>query len=386
MPPYTIAFDARKLSGRRGGVGHYVTRLASHLARIAPEFNYVLLTNRQVDASLVPPGFRLAVLGLGLQDGSWPAKLYAPFWMNLQLPRALRRERVDLYHGTNFFMPMRKTCPSVVTVHDVAFVRVPEAFDPVYRRYMRWQVSRSVREADHLIAMTEHAKNDISRLFAIDQARITVTYVGIEERCTASPDVSYLADTRNALDLPGRYLLHVGVVEARKNIETLLRASVAPLRRGLLDGVVLVGRDGRGADSVRTTAHNLGIEDQVRFLGYVDQRWLVGVYHLAQLLVFPSWFEGFGVPVLEAMACGTPVVASNASALPEVAGDAAILFPPADGAALERALIDVLSQPELHADLRLRGLARAAKFTWSAAAAKHVEVYRQVLEQSGRLR
>jgi glycosyltransferase involved in cell wall biosynthesis len=339
-----------------------------------------------LDTSLVPPGFRQAILGLGFVDGSRPAKLYAPFWMNLQLPRALRRERVDLYHGTNFFMPMRETCPTVVTVHDVAFVCVPETFGPVYRRYMRWQVGHSVREADHLIAMTEHAKNDISSLFGIDPARITVTYVGIEERCTASPDVAYLADTGNALHLPDRYLLHVGVVDARKNIETLLRASVEPLRRGLIDGVVLAGKDSRGADSVRTTAHNLGIEDRVRFLGYVDQHWMVGVYHLARLLVFPSWFEGFGVPVIEAMACGTPVVASNASAVPEVAGDAAILFPPADAAALERALIDVLSQPELHAELRRRGLARAAKFTWNEAAAKHVEVYRQVLEQSGRLR
>jgi glycosyltransferase involved in cell wall biosynthesis len=124
----------------------------------------------------------------------------------------------------------------------------------------------------------------------------------------------------------------------------------------------------------------------VRFLGYVDQHWLVGLYHLARLLVFPSWFEGFGVPVLEAMACGTPVVASNTSSLPEVAGDAAILFPPTDAGALERALIEVLSQPQLHAELRRRGLARAARFTWSEAAAKHVEVYRQVLERSGRFR
>lgn len=386
MTPYTIAFDARKLSGRRGGVGHYITRLTSHLARIAPEYNYVLLTNRSLDASLVPPGFRSVVLGLGFADGSWPAKLYAPFWMNTQLTGALRREGVDLYHGTNFFMPMRKLCPTVVTVHDVAFVRVPETFDPVYRRYMRWQVGHSVRQADHLIAMTEHAKSDIASLYAIDPARISVTYVGIEERYTANPDVSYLADTRSALDLPDRYLLHVGVVEARKNIETLLRASVEPLRRGLLDGIVLAGRDGRGAGSVRTTAHDLGIGDRVRFLGYVDQHRMVGVYHLARLLVFPSWFEGFGVPVLEAMACGTPVVASNTSSLPEVAGDAAILFPPSDAGALEHALIDVLSRPELHADLSRRGLARAARFTWAAAAAEHVKVYQQVLEQSGRLR
>lgn len=386
MSRYTIALDARKLSGRRSGVGHYISSLISHLARIAPEYGYVLLTNTRLDDSLVPSGFRPVVLGLGLTDGSWPAKLYAPFWMNTQLPGALHREGVDLYHGTNFFMPMRKTCPTVVTIHDAAFVRVPETYDPVYRRYMRWQVGHSARTADRLITGTEHAKKDIMDLFAVDRAKIAVAHNGTEERCTAYPDAAYLAHTRSVLALPDRYILHVGVVETRKNIETLLRASVEPLQRRLIDAIVLVGREGRGAASVRRAACVLGIGDRVRFLGYVSQDQMVGVYHLARLLVFSSWFEGFGMPILEAMACGTPVVASNTSSMPEVAGEAAILFPPADATALERAVIEVLSEPELHSELRRRGLARAAKFTWSETAARHVEVYRQVLEYSDRLR
>jgi len=381
----TIALDARKLSGYRSGVGQYTARLASHLARIAPEFNYVLLTNGPADACIAPPGFRVVAFGLGLANGSWPAKLYAPVWMNMQLPSVLRRERVDLYHGPNFFMPMRKTCPTVVTVHDVAFVRVPGTYDPVYRRYMLWQVGHSAREADHLIAVTEHSKNDVVDLFDVDPARISVIYNGTDERYNANPDAGYLADTRSALQLPDRYLLHVGVVEARKNIETLLRASIEPLRRGLVDSVVLVGRDGRGADSVRRITTVLGIDRRVRFLGYVAQDLMAGVYHLARLLVFPSLFEGFGMPILEAMACGTPVLASDTSSMPEVAGDAAMMFSPADVNALERLLIEVLSRPELHAELRRRGLARAARFTWDEAATRHAAVYRQVLAQSNRL-
>ena len=383
--PCTIALDARKLSGYRSGVGQYVSRLASHLARVAPEFDYILLTNRPADACIAPSGFRVLAFGPGFPSGSWPAKLYAPIWMNMQLPSVLRRERVDLYHGTNFFMPMRKTCPTVVTVHDVAFARVPRTYDPIYRRYMLWQVGHSAREADHLIAVTEHSKNDIVDLFDVDPARISVVYNGTDERYDANLDAVYLANTRRALQLPDRYLLHVGVIEARKNIETLLRASREPLRRGLVDGVVLVGRDGRGADSVRRTTSVLGMDRRVRFLGYVAQDLMAGVYRLARLLVFPSLFEGFGMPILEAMACGTPVLASNTSSMPEVAGEAAILFPPADVSTLERLLTEVLSRPELHAELRRRGLARAARFTWDEAATRHAAVYRQVLAQSNGL-
>ncbi|HTW91950.1 MAG TPA: glycosyltransferase family 1 protein, partial [bacterium] len=206
---------------------------------------------------------------------------------------------------------------------------------------------------------------------------------GIDDCYVPCHDREYLTQIREQLGLPMLYILHVGVVEARKNIETLLRAGAPLVRDGIVDGIVLAGRDGRGADSVRRVALELGIIDSTHFLGYVPQEMMRGLYNLAQVLVFPSLFEGFGLPIVEAMACGTPVVASNSSSLPEVAGGAALLFPANDVAALERALRRILQNAELRAEFRRRGLARSADFSWSKSAVQHLEVYRHVLAQGG---
>jgi glycosyltransferase involved in cell wall biosynthesis len=215
----------------------------------------------------------------------------------------------------------------------------------------------------------------------VESSSLSVIHHGIDERYAPCEDHGNLARVREQFSLPPRYLLHVGVVEARKNIETLLKAGAPLVRDGTVDGIVLAGRDGRGADSVRRTASELGVLDKVHFFGYVPQNMMCGLYGLAQVLVFPSWFEGFGLPVIEAMACGTPVVASDSSSLPEVAGGAALLFPAAEAPTLENVLRRLLGDPRLHADLRLRGLARAADFSWARSAAQHLEVYRRVLGQ-----
>jgi glycosyltransferase involved in cell wall biosynthesis len=183
--------------------------------------------------------------------------------------------------------------------------------------------------------------------------------------------------------LPERFILHVGAVETKKNIDTLLRAGSSLVREGLVDGIVLAGRDGRGAVAVRRTAARLGVLEKTHFLGYVPLEKMPGLYSLAQVLVYPSWYEGFGLPIVESMACGTPVIASDSSSLPEVAGGAAVLFPPDSVGALEGALGRVLSDRRLRGDLRERGLARAACFSWDSSARRHLEVYRRALGECG---
>ena len=375
-----IALDARRMARQEAeGIGHYVRQLAWRLPALAPEFEFLLLTNRPLAAGKVPNGCRQVVLGRALAEGSAQAKAYSPFWMNCLVPRFLVREGVSLFHGTNYALPVLGRNCYVVTIHDIAFVRVPRAFSPLHRGYLRSLVSLGVRRAHHVVVGSEAARDDLVQMGVVDFGRLSVIHHGIDESYAPCEDHSYLARVREQFSLPPRYVLHVGVVEVRKNIETLLRAGAPLVRDGTVDGIVLAGRDGRGSDSVRRTASELGVLDKIRFLGYVPQHMMCGLYSLAHALVFPSWFEGFGLPIIEAMACGTPVVASDSSSLPEVAGGAALLFPAGEAPALENALRRLLGDPGLHANLRLRGLARATDFSWARSAAQHLEVYRRVL-------
>jgi len=378
-----IAFDGRRLSARMlGGVSYYVDHLASRLPSLAPEFEFLLLTDRPLGN--VPDGCRQVVLGHAFPDGGARAKAYSPFWMNFHVARFLKREGVCLFHGTNYAMPATGNCRYVATIHDVAFMRVPRTFSPIHREYLRSQVALSVRRADHIVVVSESVRNDLVQLAGVGLDRMTVIHSGVDERYSVCTDQSYLAGVRGRLGLPKRYVLHVGVIEAKKNVETLLKASAPLVREGVVDGIVLAGRDGRGAGRVRELASVLGLGEKAHFLGYVPRASMGALYCLARVLVFPSWFEGFGLPILEAMACGTPVIASNSSSLPEVAGGAAILFPPDSADALEDALRRVLSDQRLRAELTKQGLARVAEFSWAASAVHHLELYRQVLSSDGR--
>jgi glycosyltransferase involved in cell wall biosynthesis len=375
-----IALDARRMARREvEGIGHYVRQLASRLPALAPEFEFLLLTNRPLPADNVPNACRQVVLGRSLAEGSARAKAYSPFWMNCLVPRFLAREGVSLFHGTNYALPALGRSRYVLTIHDIAFVRVPRAFSPFHGRYLRSLVSLGARRADHVVVGSAAARDDLVHMGAVDLGRLSVIHHGIDERYALCNDHAYLARVREQFSLPPRYILHVGVVEARKNIETLLKACAPLVREGAVDGIVLVGRDGRGSDSVRRAACELGVFDRTHFLGYVPQHMMCGIYTLAQAFVFPSWFEGFGLPIIEAMACGIPVVASDSSSLPEVAGGAALLFPAAEAHALAIVLRRLLGDPGLQADLRVRGLARAADFSWARSAARHLQVYRRVL-------
>jgi glycosyltransferase involved in cell wall biosynthesis len=363
------------------GVGHYVRQLARRLPALAPEFEFLLLTNAPLAKGRVPDGCRQVVLGRAVADGTALAKVYSPFWMNCLVPSLLAREGVGLFHGTNYALPVLGHCRRVLTIHDIAFVRVPSAFSPLHRNYLRLLASTGARIADHVVVGSQAAKIDLVQLWRLESRDLSVIHHGVDECYAVCEDQGYLARVREQLRLPERFLLHVGAMEVRKDIQTLLRAGAQMIRDGAVDGIVLAGRDGPGADSVRRVASSLGVRDKIHFLGYVPQQMMRGLYSLALALVFPSRFEGFGLPIIEAMACGTPVVASDSSSLPEVAGGAALLFPTANDAALGSALRHLLGDARLRGDLRLRGLARATDFSWARSAAQHIEVYRSVLDQ-----
>ncbi len=381
MRQRNIAIDARWAVRRTNGIGQYILQLALRLPLLAPDIRFTLLVDRALDRRGLPHGCSQAVLGTYLGDGTPASRCYSPFWLNYEVPRYLRQHRIDLFHGANFVIPRFASCPAVTTVHDMAVFRIPYAFGPVYRRYMRWQISSAVRRADAVVTVSESTRNDIVELLDVPAVTIQVAHNGVDGCYREHHPDGYLRDVRSTLGLPKTFILHVGIVEKRKNLSTVLKAGAAVLGAGMADGIVFAGRDGLGAVDIRRLASSLGLGAKARFLGFVPQELMPGLYALAKVVVFPSLYEGFGLPVLEAMASGVPVIASRTSAIPEVAGDAAILLEQPEPAALQSALVDLLTNSALSADLRSRGLSQAKKFTWEAAAAKHVEVYRRVLEE-----
>ncbi len=362
------------------GIGQYILQLAGRMPALDPELHLTLLVDKAMGPHLLPAGCEQAVLGSYLGDGTPAARFYSPFWLNLEVPRFLSRYSVELFHGANFVLPRTTLCRTVATVHDMSFFRTPWVYGPLYQCYMRRQVRTTIGRADALITISHRTRDDIAELQGAGTESIVVIRCGVDPRFRTQHPESYLRSVQAAFGLPARYILQVGLIEQKKNLAAVLRASTAALNAGLADAVVFAGRDGLGAAGIRRLASRLGLDGKARFLGYVPQDLLPGLYSLATLFVFPSHYEGFGLPVLEAMASGVPVIASSTSAIPEVAGDAAMLIDPADVNGLSRAIRTALTDESLRARLRDRGLSRARMFSWDEAAAKHVGLYRRVLE------
>lgn len=389
MTRFRVALDARRLSGQKRGIGQYVHELARHLPSQAPDIEFLLFVDRHLDAGSIPDGCREVLVGRphGKSIKKFRdigARVHSILWMNVLLPLALRREAVDVFHGTNYALPMSTKCRTVATIHDMIAVRVPGAFEPAYQRYAQSLIPRVARQADHIVAVSHATKRDITELIDVGPDDVSVVYHGVGDEFLGPLDQNYLNEVKVGLALPERFVLHVGAVERRKKLETLLEACAGLLRKGLLDAVVLAGEAGYRARDVKRTSIKLGIENRVLYAGYVEQRLLPGLYTLARAVSLASAYEGFGMPVIEAMACGTPVVTSNVSSLPEIAGDAAVLVPPGDEDALARAIESLLTDSDLRRRMIALGRVRAASFRWAVTAAKHVEVYRRVLARGRR--
>lgn len=386
-----IALDARRMHGKRRGVGHYVYQLARRLPSLAPDLEFLLFVDRPLPDADVPDGCRQIQVGRPFsadsqsRSGVMP-KLRSVLWMNLDVPAACRRERVSLFHGTNFAVPLVGGVNSVVTVHDLIYARVPGAFEPGYERYLRALVPRVVRRSRWILTNSEATRRDVIEVAGADPFRTTAVLHAADDEGGTDVSPESTAAVRAELGLPDRFVLHVGAVERRKNVELLLESCAPLLQEGLVGAVVLAGEEGHGSDSVRARAGQLGIDGQVRWLGYVAPDTLSRLYAAAAVVSLVSYYEGFGVPVLEAMRHGTPVVTANVSAMPEVAGDAAVKVSPTDAVEFSGALRRILTDAGLRAELVERGRLRAAQFSWDRTAAGHVEVYRKVLDicQAGR--
>jgi glycosyltransferase involved in cell wall biosynthesis len=275
-----------------------------------------------------------------------------------------------------FVTPVASSIPSVVTVYDLSFLYFPDTFPASQRLYLKSQTARSCRNARRVITISESGRQDVHRLLGIPLSRIDVVLPGVETRYRPLP-ASEVAAFREQEELPEKVILHVGTLQPRKNIALLVEAMAQLRRPDVL--LVLVGGKGWLYDEIFLRVKELGLERYIRFTGYVQDVTLPLWYNAASVLALPSVYEGFGMPLVEAMACGTPVVAARSSSLPEAGGEAALYFDVDDVDKLAENLATVLFNKHMAASLRRKGLERSASFSWRRSGEETAAVYRRAL-------
>jgi glycosyltransferase involved in cell wall biosynthesis len=306
-------------------------------------------------------------------------------WMQAVVPKALCAGRVDVAHFTNGMMPLASTVPTVVTIHDMSLTLFPGCHPPRRVWLNRPMVDLAARRATRIITVSESAKQDIVDLYGIPPSRVHVVHEAADPSFRRVDDERELARVRARYGLADRFMLYVGTIEPRKNLPTLLDAFARRRRSGdLPHQLALAGPYGWLSRDIGKLIERLQIESAVVFTGYVPYQDLPALYSAAELFVFPSLYEGFGLPVVEAMACGTPVVAGRVAALVEVAGGAAEHVDPLDADALGDLLVVLSRDPARRDELAVLGLRRAQAFSWERAARETLGVYRQAAVDEAR--
>jgi glycosyltransferase involved in cell wall biosynthesis len=294
-------------------------------------------------------------------------------WEQAVLPRRLAQLGPDLLHGLAYALPVGWPGRSLVSIYDLSFLLFPGAFKPFNRIYLAASARAAARRARQVLTISQHSRRDIVRLLGVPEQRVQVTYPAADERFLPLPP-DEVAAFRRRKNLPDPFVFAVGTLEPRKNLVGLLEA-YARLERPR-PPLYVGGGAGWRFSPIFQTVERLGLADDVTFLGFVPEQELPLWYNAARLFTFPSLYEGFGLPVLEAMACGTPVITSTASSLPEVAGQAALLVPPHDSVKLAHEMQRVLDDPGLRKEMRAAGRIQASRFSWRALADATVAAYR----------
>jgi glycosyltransferase involved in cell wall biosynthesis len=293
------------------------------------------------------------------------------------------RERAHLLHEPHYVLPVATRCRSVVTIHDCIHLMFPQYLPGrLAHLYARASMWHAAKKADRILTVSEASKRDILRFFDVPPDKVTVIYNGIDERFLSPPDEERMELVRQRYQLDHPFVLYVGNIKPHKNLERLLDA-FARVRASGLDELrlVIIGDELSKYPPLRQAVHRHRLEKYVRFFGFQPYDTLAAFYRLARVFAFPSIYEGFGLPPLEAMACGTPVVTSNVSSLPEVAGGAALLVDPHDAASIAAGLQRAVTDSALRAELTAKGCARARQFSWQKSVASVHRIYMEVLER-----
>ncbi|MHB8994890.1 MAG: glycosyltransferase family 4 protein [Armatimonadota bacterium] len=366
-----IALDIRQLCLGPSGDRTHLLGLLREFSTLAADDQFLLCLNQPCPEALADlPASRTYHLHSVRSRPGW-------LWTPVAWPRLLRRERAQVAHGV-YLVPPLSPCPTVVTIHDVSFLAHPEWFPPQALRIMRVLIPLSARRATRVVTATEHAASEIVRLTGVPRSKISVIPYGVDERFVPVDSDEARQRVSEVCGLSGRYLIAVGLLQPRKNLTRLLQAFalIAPDHPDVK--LAVVGATGWGNELFHERLRELRLEDRVVLCGSVPGEDLPALYSAAEMLVYPSLYEGFGLPPLEAMRCGTPVVASNATSIPEVVGDAAVLIDPLEPESIAAGIKAVLDDAKFAAELSQKGLQRASDFTWPGAAEAYLKLFHEV--------
>jgi len=366
-----IGIDARKLHDF--GIGTYIRNLLRELAKMDHDTEYVILSRPE-------DGPAVHALGENFRPVKETSGNYS-LSEQIFIPQALKREQVDLFHAPHYVLPPLVRCPSVVTIHDCIHLMFPQYLPNRWAlAYARTSISLAAKRATRVLTVSESSKRDIQRFVDVPSGKIDVIYNSFDPRFGVEPNEETVDRVRERYQLHTDFVLYAGNVKPHKNLERLIDAFQIVRKRGLDNlKLVLIGDDISKYTALRRAVHRHQLHNYVRFLGYLPEETLAVMYRLAGVFVFPSIYEGFGLPPLEAMASGTPVVTSNVSSLPEVAGDAAVLVDPYSASAIADGMYRVLTDNQLKRTLRTRGPERASQFSWESSVRRVREIYGQVL-------
>jgi glycosyltransferase involved in cell wall biosynthesis len=382
-----IGIDYTAALRQGGGIGRHIRSLVQALARLDRQNEYILFAAGRHGPGQTPevsetsgvskflaahPNFRLK--SVPLSD-----RFFNIIWQRLRLPLAVETFTgpLDIFHAPDFVLPPLRRARGILTVHDLSFMRVPQYAEPALCAYLSRAVPRSVSRADHVLAVSQSTRRDLLELLAAAPDKITVVPNGVGEDFRRVTDREQLAGVQQRYGLPPRFILGLSTLEPRKNFAGLIRAFARLGAGGYGGDLVIAGGRGWLYEPIFAEVERQKLSGRVHFPGFVVNADLPALYTLADLFAFPSFYEGFGLPVLEALACGTPVICADNSSLPEVAGEAALMVGAEETEALAAGMRRLLADEELRQQLAQRGLAQARKFTWQEAARNLLAVYQE---------
>jgi glycosyltransferase involved in cell wall biosynthesis len=377
-----IGIDGLPLSETRTGVGHYTFELASALALASPSDEFELVSPRPFvpapDGELErhwPPNLKAVRARVGL---------FSRRWFLFGLPRYIQQQRLALFHGTNYEVPLMKSCPTVLTIHDLSLLLLPETHETGRVRRARRRLPLMARAATLIVTPTESVRNEVCTHLAVERERVTAVPEAPRHIFQRKPAEEMLA-ARRRLGIEDDFLLFVGTIEPRKNLTTLVRAFREVLRETTARlQLVIAGKTGWLTDELFALVRDAGLASRVVFTGYLSDDDLCALYSSCRAFVYPSLYEGFGLPPLEAMACGAPVIASRIESIAEVVGDGALLVVPTDTPTLARSIVELLRDEDLRRVMAEKGMRRASEFSWQRTARLMREVYDEALARETR--
>lgn len=368
---FNIGIDAQAVGTNLSGNEIYIRNIIDNLPEES-SIEYTLFLNKKYNY-------------LGDDFGNRHHRVFfqakSPFLrLPFEFPYLLLKEKLDLLH-VQYTAPLFANCPIVTTIHDISYEHYPELFTKKEALLLSYGIQNTAKKAAKILTVSEYSKQDLIDTYHIPEEKIVVTYNSIDESFRLLEDQGKIAQMKEKYKIAGDYILAVGNLQPRKNIVRLLEAykNLRLENKNITEKLVIVGKKAWLYTDIFQKIADFAYIDDVIITGYVPQEDLPVLYNGAKIFVYPSLFEGFGLPVLEAMACGAPVVTSNVSSLPEVSGDAAVLIDPYQVDAIADGIYQLLHQPQLYEECRRKGLERAGQFSWKKTAEKTVDVYKSIL-------